>query len=437
MIQHRIAQYIEKEKLFYLNDKVLVALSGGADSVALLRLLLSMGYTCEATHCNFHLRDKESDRDEAFVRRLCHEAEVPLHTVHFDTIQYAADKHISIEMAARELRYEWFETLRKQRGAAVIAVAHHKDDSVETVLLNLIRGTGINGLLGIRPKNGNIVRPLLCLSRDEIITYLQRMNQDYVTDSTNLLDDYTRNKIRLNLLPLMQEINPSVKESIIRTTNYLNDTATLYNKGIEEARTRVLTSEGIQIEALLQEPVPGAILFELLHPLGFNAAQIESIQQSLDGQPGKVFIGKGWKVIKDRELLLIEEDIKEEEAKPPFRLVTEVYDYTPEFIIPKDKKTACFDADKMDAAWCIRKWKQGDVFIPFGMIGKKRVSDYLTDRKFSLSDKKKQWVLCCGERIAWLIGERTDNRFKVSDNTKRVMIIRLISEHSDLGENIE
>ena len=136
-------------------------------------------------------------------------------------------------------------------------------------------------------------------------------------------------------------------------------------------------------------------------------------------------------------MLLIEEDIKEEEAKPPFRLVTEVYDYTPEFIIPKDKKTACFDADKMDAAWCIRKWKQGDVFIPFGMIGKKRVSDYLTDRKFSLSDKKKQWVLCCGERIAWLIGERTDNRFKVSDNTKRIMIIRLISEHSDLGENIE
>ena len=219
MIQNRVAQYIEKEKLFCLNDKVLVTLSGGADSVALLRLLLSMGYTCEAAHCNFHLRDKESDRDEAFVRRLCHESGVLLHIEHFDTIQYAAKKHISIEMAARELRYEWFETLRKQREASVIATAHHKDDSVETVLLNLIRGTGINGLLGIRPRNGNIVRPLLCLSREEIIAYLQYIDQDYVTDSTNLLDEYTRNKIRLNLLPLMKEINPSVKESIIRTTN--------------------------------------------------------------------------------------------------------------------------------------------------------------------------------------------------------------------------
>ena len=434
MIQHRVAQYIEKEKLFCLNDKVLVTLSGGADSVALLRLLLSMGYTCEAAHCNFHLRDKESDRDEAFVRRLCHESGVLLHIEHFDTTQYAAKKHISIEMAARELRYEWFETLSRQREASVIATAHHKDDSVETVLLNLIRGTGINGLLGIRPRNGNIVRPLLCLSREEIIAYLQYIDQDYVTDSTNLLDEYTRNKIRLNLLPLMKEINPSVKESIIRTTNYLNDAATLYNQSIGEARKRILTPEGIRIEALLQEPVPEAILFEVLHPLGFNTTQIDNIRQTLDGQPGKVFLGKGWRVIKDRDLLLIEEDTTAEESQPPFRLVMEEYDYTSEFIIPKDKNTACFDADKINKTWEIRKWKPGDVFIPFGMTGKKHVSDYLTDKKFSLSEKEKQWILCFGEQIAWLIGERTDNRFKVNENTKRVIIVRIVSEHSDFIE---
>ena len=430
MIQHRVAQYIEKEKLFCLNDKVLVTLSGGADSVALLRLLLSMGYTCEAAHCNFHLRDKESDRDEAFVRRLCHESGVLLHIEHFDTTQYAAKKHISIEMAARELRYEWFETLRGQREASVIATANHKDDSVETVLLNLIRGTGINGLLGIRPRNGNIVRPLLCLSREEIIAYLQYIDQDYVTDSTNLLDEYTRNKIRLNLLPLMKEINPSVKESIIRTTNYLNDAATLYNQSIGEARKRILTPEGIRIEALLQEPVPEAILFEVLHPLGFNTTQIDNIRQTLDGQPGKVFLGKGWRVIKDRDLLLIEEDTTAEESQPPFRLVMEEYDYTSEFIIPKDKNTACFDADKINKTWEIRKWKPGDVFIPFGMTGKKHVSDYLTDKKFSLSEKEKQWILCFGEQI----GERTDNRFKVNENTKRVIIVRIVSEHSDFIE---
>ena len=346
MIQNRVAQYIEKEKLFCLNDKVLVTLSGGADSVALLRLLLSMGYTCEAAHCNFHLRDKESDRDEAFVRRLCHESGVLLHIEHFDTTQYAAKKHISIEMAARELRYEWFETLRRQREASVIATAHHKDDSVETVLLNLIRGTGINGLLGIRPRNGNIVRPLLCLSREEIIAYLQYIDQDYVTDSTNLLDEYTRNKIRLNLLPLMKEINPSVKESIIRTTNYLNDAATLYNQSIGEARKRILTPEGIRIEALLQEPVPEAILFEVLHPLGFNTTQIDNIRQTLDGQPGKTFLGKGWRVIKDRDLLLIEEDniLRKVGTQNPFRVPENYFeDFTQELMnkLPEKEPMLC------------------------------------------------------------------------------------------------
>ena len=229
----------------------------------------------------------------------------------------------------------------------------------------------------------------------------------------------------------MKEINPSVKESIIRTTNYLNDAATLYNQSIGEARKRILTPEGIRIEALLQEPVPEAILFEVLHPLGFNTTQIDNIRQTLDGQPGKIFLGKGWRVIKDRDLLLIEEDTTAEKSQPPFRLVMEEYDYTSEFIIPKDKNTACFDADKINKTWEIRKWKPGDVFIPFGMTGKKHVSDYLTDKKFSLSEKEKQWVLCFGEQIAWLIGERTDNRFKVNENTKRVIIVRIVSEHSD------
>ena len=241
----KIAQFIDQEKLFTREDKILVTLSGGADSVALLRLLLAMGYTCEAAHCNFHLRGDESVRDEMFVRELCLQLEVPLHVQHFQTTEEAEKRHISIEMAARELRYAWFEQLRLQQGANVIAVAHHKDDSVETLLLNLIRGTGINGLLGIRPKNGNIVRPLLCLDRKEITEYLQEIGQSYVTDSTNLQDEYTRNKIRLNLLPLMQEINPSVKESLLRTAEHLNDAALLYKKGIEEGKQKVQTEQGI------------------------------------------------------------------------------------------------------------------------------------------------------------------------------------------------
>lgn len=425
MIQHRITQHIDNEKLISFGEKVLVALSGGADSVALLRLLLSFGYTCEAAHCNFHLRSEESDRDEAFVRELCRKLNTKLHITHFNTTAYASEKRISIEMAARELRYEWFARIKEASGAAVVAVAHHKDDSVETLLLNLIRGTGINGLLGIRPRNGNVVRPLLCVNRKEIIDYLRRIGQDYVTDSTNLQDEYTRNKIRLNLLPLMQEINPSVKNSLIDTSNYLSDVARIYAKGIEEGKARVLTEKGICISALLNEPAPSALLFEIVHPLGFNSAQAKDILASLTGQPGKQFSGKGWRLIKDREWLLIEQERTADESVPPFRLEKEWFDYTPSFVIPRNKETACFDADKLNEELTIRRWQTGDVFVPFGMKGKKLVSDYLTDRKFSISRKEQQWVLCCGERIAWLIGERTDNRFRIDEESRKAWIVKM------------
>lgn len=419
MNMQKILQYIHQHKLFSPEDKILVALSGGADSVALLRLLLTLGYTCEAAHCNFHLRGDESNRDESFVRQLCKDFQVQLHLIHFETEKEAEERHISIEMAARELRYAWFEKIRKECGAKVIAVAHHQDDSVETLLLNLIRGTGINGLRGIQPQNGNIVRPLLCLDRKEIIEYLQVIKQDYVTDSTNLQDEYTRNKIRLNLLPMMQEINPSVKESILKTSQHLNDAATIYNKGIEEAKLRVLTKEGINIHALQQEPAPEAILFEILYPLGFNTAQVKDIYRALDGQSGKVFTSTSYRIVKDRELLLTSPI--HETIRPVLEITKQVY--TQDFTIPRDKNAACFDADKLQYPLSLRLWQQGDTFVPFGMKGKKKVSDYLTDRKFSLLRKEQQWVLCCGEDIIWLVGERTDNRFRIDEGTKRVMVV--------------
>ena len=374
MEKEKVAQYINRKQLLQPTDKVLVALSGGADSVALLRLLQASGYDCEAAHCNFHLRGAESDRDEAFVRQLCVKQQVPLHTVHFDTARTAEERHISIEMAARELRYGWFEEIRQKINADAIAVAHHQDDSVETLLLNLIRGTGINGLRGIRPKNGHIVRPLLCLERKEIISYLNRIGQDYVTDSTNLQDEYTRNKIRLNLLPMMQE------------------------------------------------PAPATLLFEILYPLGFNTAQIRDIYRSLERQPGKIFTSEHWCIVKDREYLLIE--AHRHPIQPA--LAMEEYVFTPDFVIPRDKNTACFDADKLTHPLLLRPWRQGDSFIPFGMKGRKKVSDYMTDQKFSLLRKEQQWVLCCGEEIIWLIGERTDNRFRIGASTKRVLTVRLL-----------
>lgn len=420
MEKEKVARYIDRERLFMPADKVLVALSGGADSVALLCLLQALGYDCEAAHCNFHLRGEESDRDEAFVRRLCAERKVPLHTVHFDTRRVAGEKHISIEMAARELRYEWFGKVREESGAGVVAVAHHRDDSVETFLLNLIRGAGINGLRGIRPRNGYIVRPLLCLDRKEITGYLERIGQDYVTDSTNLQDEYTRNKIRLDLLPMMQAINPSVKESILAAAAHLEDASAIYKKGIEEGIKRVQTAQGICIDALMREPAPKTLLFEILYPLGFNAARIEDIYRALEGQPGKVFSSEKWCVVKDRGYLLVEARRK---AVQPV-LTMEEHALTPDFVIPRDKATACFDADKLLHPLSLRLWRQGDSFVPFGMKGRKKVSDYMTDRKFSLLRKERQWVLCCGEDIIWLVGERADDRFRVDGNTRKVLVVK-------------
>ena len=265
--KNRIQHAIEEKELFALNDKVLVALSGGADSVALLRVLTDLGYLCECAHCNFHLRGEESDRDEWFVRSLCQELQVPLHVKHFETESYAKEKQVSIEMAARELRYAWFEELRKETEAVVIAVAHHRDDSVETFLLNLIRGTGINGLKGIQSKNGNIVRPLLETSREDILDYLAHLKQDYVTDSTNLQDEYMRNKIRLNLLPIMKEMNPSIMESIQETAQKLADAAVIYNENRENTLGKHIrkTSDGkehLAVKTVLNDIAPLSLLHE-------------------------------------------------------------------------------------------------------------------------------------------------------------------------------
>ncbi|MEG1545720.1 MAG: tRNA lysidine(34) synthetase TilS [Bacteroidaceae bacterium] len=432
MFNDVIARYIERETLFTLKDKVLVALSGGADSVALFRSLLALGYECEAAHCNFHLRGEESDRDENFVRMLCGEYHIPLHLVHFDTLIYADEHHLSVEMAARELRYDWFELMRKQTNSAVVAVAHHRDDSVETFLLNLMRGTGINGLKGIRSQNGFIVRPLLDVDRESILCYLSDLHQPYITDSTNLQDEYTRNKIRLNLIPLMETINPSVKESISAVASRLSEAALIYNKGIEDGKIRVMDKEGIVIDLLLCEPSPKALLFEILHPLGFNASQLNDVYCSLRGQSGKRFLSKEWSLIKDRTHLLLrslnddcssELQLLQSTDKLPSFLSMSRRAFTSDFIIPKDKNIACLDADKLHFPLSIRYWQQGDKFVPFGMKGKKKVSDYLTDRKYSLYDKERLFVLCSGEEIVWLVGERADNRFKVDETTREICLI--------------
>lgn len=299
--------------------------------------------------------------------------------------------------------------------------------------MNLIRGAGINGLKGISPHNGCIVRPLLEVSRQDILDYLRCLRQGYVTDSTNLQDEYMRNKIRLNILPMLRELNPSVSESIAETSRRLTDVSLIYNKEIEAGKERVMEKSGhILISRLMEESAPAALLFEILHPLGFNSVQVGDVFRSLSAQSGKRFVSAGWEVLRNRTELIIRRrkpaDEEVEENVPPFRLAMETQEIMPDFVIPRNKNTACLDADKVVLPLTVRKWRQGDKFVPFGMKGKKKVSDYLTDRKFSLFQKENQYVVCSADRIVWLVGERSDDRFRVTEDTKRVLIIRQLED---------
>lgn len=425
MFARKVSQFIEEKHLFGRGDKVLVALSGGADSVALLRVLLQLGYVCEAAHCNFHLRGEESMRDERFVRGLTTELGVPLQVTHFDTQAYAASKGISIEMAARELRYDWFAERLRACGAKVVAVAHHRDDSVETFLLNLVRGTGIDGLQGIRPVNGEVVRPLLCVSRAEILDYLASLKQDYVTDSTNLQDEFMRNKLRLHVIPLLETLNPSVSETIAETARRLSDVAVVYHKAVQEAIHRVMPDgENIDIPALCREPGAQNLLFELLHPLGFNAAQVGDVFRALHGDSGKMFHSRNWTLLIDRGRL-VRRPVEACPARLP-ELCQERLEVDASFSVPRDNRVVCVDAETVQGELTLRKCQPGDKFIPLGMTGFKSVRNYLRDKKFSRFEKEEQWVVCDADgRIVWLVNERVDNRFKVTSKTRFIIKLSL------------
>ena len=423
--------YVYKESQSVYRRKALVGLwqqsAGGierrADSVALLRVLLRLGYVCEAAHCNFHLRGEESVRDERFVRALAESLGVPLHVIHFDTNAYAASHNVSVEMAARELRYDWFAKLRQECGAKVVAVAHHRDDSVETFLLNLVRGTGINGLQGIRPVNGEVVRPLLCVSRAEILDYLSSLGQDYVTDSTNLQDEFVRNKLRLNVIPMLETINPSVSDTIVETARRLADVAQVYQEAIQAARKRVMPDgETINIPTLCREPGAQNLLFELLYPLGFNAAQVSDVFRALHGESGRMFHSREWTLLIDRDRLIRRPS---GEVEPQPELCVERMEVDTDFLVPHTNEEAYIDASMVHGELTLRKWQSGDKFIPFGMKGFKSVRNYLRDKKFSRFEKERQWVVCDGDRIVWLVNERVDNRFRVMPETRLVIKMKV------------
>ena len=434
----KVLRFIEGGSLFKSGSRILVALSGGADSVALLRVLLQAGYDCEAAHCNFRLRGEESDRDEAFVRDLAGKLGVTLHVTHFDTERYASGHKISVEMAARELRYEWFERLRKNIHADVVAVAHHRDDSVETFLLNLVRGTGIDGLRGIRPVNGRIVRPLLCVSRKEILDYLSVLGQAYVTDSTNLETIYKRNKIRLELLPLIKTINPSACTAMLNTMEHLSQVYDIYDQSIKESIGRVVKGNAIQIRQLKKETSPEAVLYEILNRYNFNPQQIKDIFRDIDGISGKIYYSKTNRLIRNRNELIIAElsderncdtlifDFFNYSAYLPIGIVTyNVEEYHKDYAIDKNPDYAYLDYERLpEKTIYARRWQKGDKFVPFGMTGRKNVSDFLTDTKVRQDQKDEIFVVCSGNEIVWLIGKRSDNRFRITEKTRKVLKLK-------------
>ncbi len=428
---HKVERFIDEHRLLKQGDKVLVAISGGADSVALLVILHRLGYNTEAIHCNFHLRAEESNRDELFTKELCEKIGVALHVVHFDTKAYATEKGISIEMAAREQRYATFEQYRATIGAQCIAVAHHRDDSAETVLLNMTRGTGIKGLRGIQPKNGNIIRPLLCVGRDEILQYLKRRGENFVTDSTNLTSDYTRNKIRLEVIPKLAEINPSILATLAATAQRISDAEKIYCNAVKEAVERVKQGDEISIAALVEEIAPATILHEILSNYGFNSTQVEDIAHSMHGEGTKQFHAAKWSVVKERQTLRIiqkEDFYWQEILLPEYGSIT-----TPQGSlnitrasfngnIEKRRNVATLDADKLYLPLTLRNTRIGDRFAPFGMRGTKLVSDYLTDCKKSIIDKKRQLVVTDARgEIVWLVGERPSARCCINEKTREVL----------------
>ena len=436
-MKEQIQQYIIQHQLLSGEKPVVVGISGGADSVALLHILVSLGYKCIAAHCNFNLRGDESFRDEQFTIDFTKRLQVPLCKISFETNKYAQENRLSVEMAARELRYRWFEELLNTYDADAVAVAHHRDDSVETLLINLTRGSGLTGLTGIKPKNGNVVRPLLCVSREDIYAYIENNGLEYVTDSSNSSDIYTRNFIRLKVIPLLEEINPSVKASLARTANHLYDASLIYNHSIEEARRVIIQNNRLSISALLSFPAPATILYEMLKPYGFSRTVCESIFTVLDKDSGKIFYSSTHRLLKDRSDLLIDvlsgEDnraylinLEDDNVDLPVELKPEIVVIKESYQIEKDRKFAYFDFDKLSFPLVLRHWQEGDWFVPFGMKGKKKISDYFNDKKFSLFDKEKTWLLCSGQDVIWIVGERTDNRYRIEKTTKRVLKLKFI-----------
>ncbi len=438
-------QHIESKLPFLKDRKLLIAISGGVDSVVLTHLVYKSSFEIELAHCNFRLRGKDSDKDEQFVRELATELGVKIHVRHFDTESYAHENKLSTQMAARNLRYKWFEELLEQNELEYLLTAHHLDDSLETFLINFTRGTGLEGLMGIPTITDKTVRPLLVFSRAEIQEYANENNLQWRDDVSNAETKYTRNKVRHHIIPLLKELNPSLLGSFQQTTRHLLQSQQIIEDRILELKKQIVIpveagTYKMDVQKIKKLSDPKAYLYEILKTYGFT--EWNDVTNLLDAQSGKQIMSTTHRLIKDRESLLlyplpsildttnylIDQGQKELKTRQFILRIKELESMSrerhAELVQTTKNNEILVDGERLVFPLRIRQWQNGDYFYPFGMRGKKKLSKFFKDEKYSLIDKETTWILCSGHEIVWVIGKRMDDRFKVTENTKKIIQLK-------------
>jgi len=432
-------RHINKQQLFTKNDKLLVAVSGGIDSMALCALLLKANYQFSIVHCNFMLRGSESEEDELFISAYCKKNNVLLFNRAFNTKHYAETKKISIQMAARELRYAYFDELLKNHSFDYLLTAHHLNDSIETFFINLSRGSGINGLKGISEKQNSIVRPLLPFTKDEILNYAEKNSINYRTDSSNTEEKYLRNYLRLNIIPQFKNLNPSFEKTMEKELELMQQYHSIiqshFLSEIKQAVSKTPTGITIKIETILNCKTPELLLFEILNEYGFNSKLISSINESLNGISGKHFSSEEYELLKDRDFLIVnkkvtlskEEIIIEKDTSEILNPLHLKFNHVTDFVIENNTEVAYIDESKLQYPLILRPWKRGDKFKPLGMAGFKKLSDLFVDKKLNNFEKEYVRVLENGNNeIIWVVNVRMDDRFKITANTKQILRIEYL-----------
>ncbi|WP_116787762.1 tRNA lysidine(34) synthetase TilS [Flavobacterium psychrotrophum] len=433
----KLQTHLTTQLSFLKDKKLLLATSGGVDSVVLVHLFKALGYNIFIAHCNFGLRGDESDGDEQFVRNYAAENNIPIFVTHFDTKALAHDAKVSIQVAARQLRYAWFEELIRDNNLDYLLTAHHLDDSVETFLINFTRGTGLDGLLGIPQQNGNIVRPLLPFTRNDIEAYAKANNIAWREDSSNASDKYLRNKLRHTIVPILKELNPSFADSFVQTLTNLQQAHSLTEDAsvlvYREVVTDMEDKKIISIPQLIRLPNYQAYLYQWLSPLGFTAW--DDIYDLVSAQPGKFILSQNYRLLKDRDSLIVEPF---KEAQDRIYEIANNIDKTTvpielrfEIIANKEqnatKNIIFVNNELIKFPLFVRKWQEGDYFYPLGMNGqKKKVSKFFKDEKFSLSQKEDTWLLCSENEVIWIVGHRADNRFNADTQTTQILKIEVL-----------